>query len=166
MSGNAHVGGDHIDRGSTPTSDEYQTPPWVFERMGISFDLDVCAPPEGVAWIPAARHYTLTDNGLAQPWEGRVWMNPPFRSCAAWVRRFIEHGDGICVVQVSKTKHSASLWAQADAITYVGGFAFIEPVGYVRTHHAGVGQVYMPCWFAAFGAESVAAISRLGRVRT
>ena len=29
------------------TSDDYYTPAWVFERMGIEFDLDPCAPPGG-----------------------------------------------------------------------------------------------------------------------
>jgi len=163
--GNAHLGGDNIHRGGNPTSDDYRTPAWVFERMGITFDLDVCAPLGGVPHLPALRYFTQADDGLAQPWEGRVWMNPPFSHAAAWVRRFVEHGNGVCLVQVSKTKHSAELWAAADAITYVGGFAFVEPEGYERTHHAGVGQVYMPCWFAAFGHECVGAISQLGVVR-
>ena len=30
------------------TSDDYYTPAWVFERMDINFDIDVCAPPGGV----------------------------------------------------------------------------------------------------------------------
>ena len=37
------------------TSDDYYTPAWVFERMGIEFDLDVAAPPGGIPWIPAKR---------------------------------------------------------------------------------------------------------------
>jgi hypothetical protein len=28
--------------------------------------------------VPAARHYTAQDNGLVQPWQGRVYLNPPF----------------------------------------------------------------------------------------
>jgi hypothetical protein len=61
------------------TSDDYYTPPWIFERMALEFDIDVCAPPDGIAWIPAARYFTQADDGLVQPWEGRVWMNPPYR---------------------------------------------------------------------------------------
>jgi hypothetical protein len=147
------------------TSDDYYTPGWVFERMGIEFDLDVCSPPGGLPWIPARRFFTMADDGLAQPWAGRVWMNPPFSDCSPWVRRFVDHANGVAVVQVSKTKHSAELWECVDAVAYVGGFVFVEPPGHVRTHHAGAGQVYMPCWFAAFGDECVEAISRLGRVR-
>jgi hypothetical protein len=142
----------------TYTSDDYYTPAWVFERMGIDFDLDVCSPPGGIPWIPAARFFTQEDDGLAQPWEGRVWMNPPFSLCAPWVDRFVEHRDGVALVQVSKSRHSARLWDEADSVTFVGGFAFNDADG-------GLGQVYMPCWFAAFGEECVEAISKLGRVR-
>jgi hypothetical protein len=140
------------------TSDDYYTPRWVFDRMGLRFDVDVCAPPGGVEWVPADRYYDQAADGLAQPWEGRVWMNPPFSDCAPWTRRFVEHRHGVCVVQVSKSKHSAALWQAADAVTFVGGFAFCDAM-------SAEGQVYMPCWFAAFGDECVDAIGRLGVVR-
>lgn len=54
------------------TSDDYYTPAWVFERMGVEFDLDVCAPPGGIPWIPAKRYFTQEDDGLSQPWDGLV----------------------------------------------------------------------------------------------
>ena len=141
------------------TSDDYYTPAWVFERMAIEFDLDVCAPPGGIPWIPAKRYYTQADDGLASEWTGRVWMNPPFSDCGPWVRRFVGHADGVCLVQVSKSRHSEMLWREADATAFVGGFPFFDPSAGAE------GQVYMPCWFAAFGEECVEAISRLGVVR-
>lgn len=141
------------------TSDDYYTPPWVFERMGITFDLDVCAPPGGPPFVPAAHYYTQADDGLTSPWFGRVWMNPPFSDCAPWVAKFIDHANGICLVQVSKSRHSAALWDAADAAVFVGGFPFHDATT------GREGQVYMPCWFAAFGEDCVEAISRLGRVR-
>ena len=141
------------------TSDDYYTPAWVFERMGIEFDLDVCSPPGGPPFVPAANHYTQADDGLTSPWFGRVWMNPPFSYCAPWVDRFVDHGDGVCVVQVSKSHHSRRLWESADAMTFVAGFGFHDATTGKE------GQVYMPCWFAAFGDECVDAIARLGTVR-
>lgn len=54
------------------TKDDYYTPREVFERLGLTFDLDVCAPPGGVPWVPARRYYTTADDGLSQPWFGRV----------------------------------------------------------------------------------------------
>jgi hypothetical protein len=141
------------------TSDDYYTPSWVFERMGLEFDLDVCAPPGGGPFVPAARYLTQAEDGLAATWSGRVWMNPPFSDCAPWVRRFIGHAHGVCVVQVSKSRHSEALWSAAHAVAFVGGFPFHDPTTGTE------GQVYMPCWFAAFGEECVEAIARLGTVR-
>lgn len=140
------------------TSDDYYTPEWVFERMGLTFDLDVCAPPGGIDWIPASRYFTQSDDGLAQPWVGRVWMNPPYSHATAWVTRFIEHGHGVCLMNHAKSAWHPRLWAACDGaampyeyFNFVGG-----PNG---------GSMYVPVWFAAFGDECVEAISRLGVVR-
>lgn len=61
------------------TADDYYTPPHVFDALALRFELDVAAPPGGVPWVPAERYYTKEDDGLAQPWAGRVWMNLPGR---------------------------------------------------------------------------------------
>lgn len=146
------------------TTDDYYTPRWVFERMGIDFDLDVCSPPGGVPWIPAARHFTMTDDGLAQDWHGRVWMNPPYSMPAPWVDRFAEHRNGVALVACTKNAGSMRLLSEADAVCFPGrSFLFVtmhKPKGHMRT-----GEIIWPVFFAAFGDECVEAISRLGRVR-
>ena len=48
------------------TSDDYYTPPWVFEQMNIEFDIDVASPPGGIDWIPAKHYFTMQEDGLAQ----------------------------------------------------------------------------------------------------
>jgi hypothetical protein len=142
------------------TSDDYYTPAWVFERMGIEFDLDVCAPPGGIPWIPAKRYFTQADGGLVQPWEGRVWMNPPFSGTRPWVERFITHGHGICLTQTSKGQYTHAIWSAADAIWLCDvDMMFVVATEGKRS------DVYMPLMFAAFGDECVDAISRLGTVR-
>jgi hypothetical protein len=142
------------------TSDDYYTPAWVFERMGIEFDLDVCSPPGGIPWIPARQFYTQADDGLASPWFGRVWMNPPFSGTRPWVDKFIDHGNGVCLVQTSKGKYTHRLWLEADAIWLVDvDMKFVVPMTGVRS------DVYMPLMLAAFGDECVDAIGRLGAVR-
>ena len=135
------------------TSDDYYTPTWVFERMGLDFDLDVCAPPGGVPWIPARRFFTMADDGLSQPWEGRVWMNPPYSNCTPWSKRFIAHGEGVCLVQMSKGAWCKELCDTCDAFVIAGSLPFVG------------GDIFMPVFFAAFGDECVEAISRLGTVR-
>ncbi len=139
------------------TSDDYYTPSWVFEQMGIEFDLDVCAPPDGVPWIPAARHFSRREDGLLQHWEGRVWMNPPFSKPQVWVERFIIHNHGVCLVPMSMGRWLDPLWGLAD------GMVLAQP----RFEFAGGAGLGIPCriLFAAFGDECVEAISRLGVVR-
>src|SRR5262245_11281011 len=68
------------------------TPPYVLQPRG-KFDLDPCAPIAR-PWPTAERHYTILDNGLALPWEGRVWCNPPYGAEAGdWLARCADHGN-------------------------------------------------------------------------
>jgi hypothetical protein len=41
-------------------------------------DLDPCSNSVEIPNVPAARHYTIGNNGLVQPREGRIFINPPF----------------------------------------------------------------------------------------
>ena len=52
--------------------DEWLTPRHVLDALG-PFDLDPCAP-QVRPWDTAARHYTVMDNGLVQPWSGMVLL--------------------------------------------------------------------------------------------
>jgi len=45
-----------------------------------AIDLDPASNSREIPNVPAARHYTAQDNGLVQPWAGRVFLNPPFGS--------------------------------------------------------------------------------------
>ena len=136
------------------TSDDYYTPKHIFDALALKFDLDVCAPPGGVPWLPADRYYTVEDNGLAQPWSGRVWMNPPYSQATVWVRRFMEHAHGIALMCHAKSAWHPLLWADADACA----------VPYVYFDFVG-GSIASPVWFAAYGDECVDAIGRVGVVR-
>jgi hypothetical protein len=78
---------------------EWYTPPGIIDALGLTYDLDPCSPPGGLPWIPAQRHFSRTDDGLSQAWEGRVWMNPPYGTATGqWLERFAEHGDGVALV--------------------------------------------------------------------
>lgn len=66
---------------------ERATPPDVFAWLDrqFRFDLDVCATPENAK---CSRYFTRDDNGLAQEWGTRSFMNPPFgKSIGDWVRK-------------------------------------------------------------------------------
>jgi hypothetical protein len=142
------------------TSDDYYTPAWVFERMGIEFDLDVCSPPGGLPWIPAKRYFTMADDGLAQPWVGRVWCNPPYSGVERWADRMITHGNGVALLPYSRGWWRVRVWASADGIAEIDT---ATRVTFVRDGKPA--DIFFPVFFAAFGEECVEAISRLGRVR-
>ncbi len=144
------------------TSDDVYTPAWVFERLGVTFDLDVASPPGGIPWIPAERFYTQADDGLAQPWHGRVWMNPPYSQPSAWVHRFIEHGNGIALLPTSKTRWFSDLWKVADGIVVHEPFEFVSSQ---TSYGQQTKRVFIMTFFVAMGDENVEALQRLGRVR-
>lgn len=80
-------------------SDVWLTPPEILKALG-PFDLDPCSPVDR-PWDTAARHYTVEDDGLSQPWpaDDRIWLNPPYsREAARWMRRLSEHGRGMALI--------------------------------------------------------------------
>ena len=102
--------------GRKPTNDECYTPQWVFDALGITFDLDVCAPIGGTGIVPADRHYSIEDDGLIKPWTGRVWLNPPYSNATPWVDKFVNHGNGIALTIVSKSKWFHNLYENTEAM--------------------------------------------------
>lgn len=79
--------------GYSSATAEWYTPKHIIERVIRMFgtiDLDPCSnsADKDVANVPAETHYTKDDDGLAQRWFGRVYMNPPYGDeIGAWVKR-------------------------------------------------------------------------------
>jgi len=137
------------------TTDDYLTPRWVFDELGVEFDLDVAASAFG-DYVPARRRFTKHDDGLSQPWEGFVWMNPPFSQASPWVRRFIDHGNGVCLVPWAKSAWTFELWDVADVVALPPNTWFdFDRVGQPS-------RIWMPVYFAAVGTAGSAALRDSG----
>ena len=112
------------------TSDDYYTPRWIFDAAELVFDVDVAAPVDpSRRTCPARRYLTPVEDGLVQPWDGLVWMNPPYSSISPWVDKFAAHGCGMTLLPVLKR----CLWMgvvlrSADALALVSAY-FGRPDG-------------------------------------
>ena len=138
------------------TSDDYWTPKWIFDAIGLTFDLDVACPPEGPAHTPCLRYYTQADDGLTQPWHGTVWMNPPFSASGLWVQKWLHHANGICLTVMSKSKWYDKLWNGAH------GCIALPPTLKFDNPHGTNGSIFIPCALWALGNKATTALANSG----
>lgn len=123
-------------------SDEYYTPPAIVASLG-TFDLDPCAGPSQ----HARRNITPPADGLAIAWRGRVWLNPPYSNVHLWLDRFMEHGNGIALVNA---RPDAAWWQKlaerATALLFIAGrVKFLTPGGEKRNPPVGSVLVVYGC---------------------
>ena len=140
------------------TSDDYYTPKWVFDTLGLHFDLDVASPPHPTH-VPCDRYFTQADDGLAQPWTGRVWMNPPYSDPLPWVRRFVDHANGVALVPTSNGQWFDILWNCETAWISLKSLKFESPTGLMKQ------GIPNRTWLVALGDDNIAALKNFGKVR-
>lgn len=143
---------------SASAHDEWLTPPDVIAALG-PFDLDPCSPINR-PWPTAAKHYTVADDGLRQPWDGMVWCNPPYANWATWLHRLAEHGDGIALIFArTETRHFfEAVWERADALLFLRGrLSFHHSDGKRARANSGA-----PSVFVAYGPEAVRRLASCG----
>lgn len=98
------------------------TPPELLAALGI-FDLDPCSPIAR-PWDTADNHYTIEDDGLKQPWDGRVWCNPPYgRKAEQWLARLADHGNGIALIfaRTETRMFFSEVWGKATSLLFLEG---------------------------------------------
>jgi hypothetical protein len=146
-------------------NDEWLTPPEILRKLG-DFDLDPCSPhPERRPWSTAKHHFHKEVDGLAQPWHGRVWLNPPFgREAVRWLRKLVEHGNGIALVpaRTETAMFYECVWNVAAAVCFMKGrphFHYVDG----RRADANSGA---PIALIAYGQNNADALRRaeLGKV--
>jgi hypothetical protein len=133
------------------------TPRWIIDALG-PFDLDPCAAIPG-PWECATRNIAPPWNGLCYPWEGFVYLNPPFdrREVGSWITKLAAHNNGIALLHArTETAWFQPCWQHASAILFLRHrVVFCKPDGSPCTTGAGVvANSGAPVCFVAFGQKA------------
>jgi hypothetical protein len=144
----------------TDGNETWLTPPHILAALG-PFDLDPCAAPSPRPWPTAAQHIELPTDGLAQPWRGRVWCNPPYGAkTAAWLDRLAMHGCGTALIfaRTETAMFFAHIWPRASALLFLHGrLFFCDRHGVPAAANSGA-----PSVLVAYGARDAEALARSG----
>ena len=139
-----------------PGTDDWWTPPWLFEAMDTRFALDPCP---GAAGTPARAwcYENLEGNGLEQSWHGLVWLNPPYSGMDAWMARMIAHNHGVALTYARTDRQ----WCQ-DAMRNAGACLFLRKrVRFLPGAGQHVSSPGAPSMMFGFGAMGTALLYRL-----
>jgi hypothetical protein len=140
-------------------SQSHISPRWILDRLG-EFDLDPAAAAPR-PWDCAATNYTERDNGLAQPWHGRVFLNPPYdrRVVGRFIQKLAEHGYGICLTHArTETSWFEPIWKSASGILFLADrIHFHLPDG--TRHPANSGAPVVLC---SFGEKDLEVLKSCG----
>lgn len=107
---------------NTDNNDVWLTPPSLIKSLG-EFDLDPCSPLRR-PWNTAKKHYNVNDNGLVLPWDGRVWLNPPYgRELALWLQKMSLHLNGTALIFGRTDTEALHKWMFpfAESILFIKG---------------------------------------------
>ncbi|MGJ5813598.1 DNA N-6-adenine-methyltransferase [Paludibaculum fermentans] len=97
---------------SSSATPEWETPRALFEELSAiygPFTLDPCATQDNAK---CARFFTRETDGLTQPWDGKVFMNPPYgRAIGKWVSKAYEESRrGALVVCLLPARTDTRWW--------------------------------------------------------
>lgn len=122
-----NFGRDRINPGIFSSNvDAWSTPQDLFDALDAEFHftLDPCASHNTAK---CTRYFTIEDDGLAQGWDGVVFMNPPYgRKIGDWVAKaYQESRRGATVVCLIPARTDTAYWhdyvMRADEVRFIRG---------------------------------------------
>jgi len=111
---------------------EWYTPEDIIEKaaqvMGDRIMIDPASCEDANLIVQAEEFYTLETDGLAQQWNGSVWLNPPYDLVMPWAEKLIEEIDAERVTEAcvlvnasTETKWFNKFTSQASAVCFISG---------------------------------------------
>lgn len=142
-------------------SNTWFTPRYFFDALG-EFDIDPCTESFR-PFDTAEKHYEYDkeQNGLELPWNGRVWLNPPYgKFTPMWLRKLREHGNGMALVFTAfETRWGQEALRSADGIYMLSGrVSFIDQFGKTQ-NNAGKGSCLV-----IYGKNNLNSVEKLSGV--
>lgn len=101
---------------------DWITPEPIVRALG-PFDLDPCESATQ-PWPCARRGIRPPADGLAEPWAGRVWLNPPYGPhTGRWLDRLAVHGQGTALIfaRTETEMFFRHIWGCASGILFLAG---------------------------------------------
>lgn len=137
------------------TTDVWLTPPSMIESLG-EFDLDPCSP-NNLPWKTAKSFYSLDNDqdGLLLPWDGRIWLNPPYSNWVLFMEKLKKHNNGIALIFArTETKGFFDhVWNDAHSILFLK-----RRVKFVKKDLSGGGSSTAPSVLIAYGENNTEAL--------
>lgn len=136
----------------SPVGPQWATPPEIWQPIADTlggFDLD---PASGCEPEPIAdERFTVADDGLAQPWFGDVWVNPPYgrEFNREWGEKVVAEAQRDAVDTITALVPAATgthwwhdTYAQGDVFCFLRGrVTFVDSDGQPTDNNASFGSV-------------------------
>jgi phage N-6-adenine-methyltransferase len=160
------IGGDAGRRDGAHRGNAWLTPESFVAEIRRAFngtiDLDPCTEPRNPTG--ARRFYTAQDDGLALPWTGNVFCNPPYTPLEPWINKAIISADEgarvymLLPVRTDAAYHQRLLAAAEDVLFLRGRLKFTKADG-----GRGGGSPAFASMVVGIGVSTVP-LSHLGRI--
>lgn len=141
------------------TTDIWLTPPSLIEKLG-EFDLDPCCP-NNLTWKTAKKYYSLENgqNGLELPWNGRVFLNPPYSNWVDFLKKLSEYNNGIALIfaRVETRGFFDYIWNKANSLLFLKG-----RVKFLRSDGSKAQSSTQPSVLIAYGEENSKILENCG----